>query len=195
MPFTPFHFGHALPFSFLDWKKNRIDLPSALLASVIIDARATYVYLFHLNAPFHGILHNFFMATLLGILVGLLMQVTQIWWNPLLKKIDLEQHSSLIGKVAIALLMAWIHVFLDATIYPEMIPLWPFQSGNLFFGMLSSSQAYAICIYGFFIACVQVIGYYFYRSLRKQPQSDMELKQQEDYQQDFLSFSETNASN
>ncbi|MHA1775313.1 MAG: hypothetical protein DRO88_01780 [Promethearchaeia archaeon] len=182
MPFTPFHFGHALPFGFLDWKKNRIDLPSALLASVIVDVRATYIFIFNINAPYHGILHNFLIATLLGMAVAIFMQLLQPIYNPWLEKIDLKQESNLMGKIIISVCMTSTHIFLDAALYPEMNPLWPFHMGNPLLGWLTSNQAYLICIIGFIVAGIQVLGYYFYRMLRREPSSPERVQNQRKYQ-------------
>ncbi|MHA1672934.1 MAG: hypothetical protein ACTSYI_04850 [Promethearchaeota archaeon] len=186
MPFTPFHFGHALPFGFIDWKKNRVDLVAALAGSVVVDTRAFFIFAFNLGGVLHGILHCFFSAAILGILTGIFLELTQRIYNPWLKKIDLEQHSTLMGKIGIATLMAFTHVFLDAIIYPEMHPFQPFMEGNLFYGWLSQSTVYSICIFGFLISFAQIIGYYFYRNTKGDEDSQEAQEAQQDYQNKFV---------
>ncbi|MHA1521317.1 MAG: hypothetical protein ACTSRK_14125 [Promethearchaeota archaeon] len=184
MPFTPFHFGHALPFGFIDWKKNRVDLVAALTGSVVVDTRAFFIFVFNLGGALHGLLHCFLSALILGILIGVFLELTQSFYNPWLKKIQLEQHSTLMGKIGIATLMAFTHVFLDAIIYPEMHPFQPFIEGNPFFGWLSQSTVYSICIYGFLISFAQIIGYYIYRNT-KGAENTLEDQTSQEAQQDY----------
>lgn len=66
-----------------------------------------------------------------------------------------------------------------------------FPIRKFFFGLLSSGQAYTICMFGFIISCVQIVGYYFYRNLRKEHDSDALLRQQGEYQQNLLSISKS----
>ncbi len=186
MPFTPFHFGVALPFGFIDWKKNRVDLVAALVGSVVVDTRAFFIFMFNLGGALHGILHCFLSATILGILTGIVLELTQRFWNPWLKKIDLEQHSTLMGKIGIATLMTYTHIFLDAMIYPEMHPFQPFIEGNLFYGWLSQSTVYSICSAGFVLAFAQIIGYYFYRNTKGDENSQEAQESQQDYQDKFV---------
>ena len=91
------------------------------------------------------------------------------------------------GKIGIATLMAFTHVFLDAILYPEMHPFQPFMEGNPFFGWLSQSTVYSICIFGFLVSFAQVIGYYFYRNTKwdGNPQESQEIQEDRDAQQDY----------
>jgi len=148
MPFTPFHFGHALPIAFLDFKKKRIDLFSCIVGSVIVDIHAAVLFIFHLGTDYHGVLHSFFSAILLGCSVGILLHLGRPAIRPLLRWLKWEQETSAWNKMFWASVMACAHVLLDATIYPEMEPWWPFHMRNPFFGAISSASAYLICIVG-----------------------------------------------
>ncbi|MHA1584480.1 MAG: hypothetical protein ACTSVU_07590 [Promethearchaeota archaeon] len=163
MPFTSFHFGTALPFVFWDYKKKRIDLISACIGSIIVDTRAIIIYFLGLPVPLHGILHNFIIATLLGIFTGLFVHYTQKIWNPFLKLIHWEQTTSLLSKILIASLLTNIHVLIDSPLYLEMNPFWPFLLGNPFFQSISVTNAYLICVIGFGIAFLEYIGFILWR--------------------------------
>jgi len=158
VPFTYLHFGVALPFILWDWKKKRIDAISALLGTIIVDIRAIYLYLFK-SSPYHGFLHSFFSAIILGILVGIFVHLTRNQWNVLLKRVKWEQNTSLMSKIFVACIFTISHILLDGALYGEgsfdpMEPLWPFASGNFLFLWLKSSTVFAICYYGFFIGFV-----------------------------------------
>lgn len=163
MPFTPFHFGVALPFILWDWKKKRVDAISALIGTVIVDIRAVYLALFTHNIDYHGILHSFFSAIILGIFVGIFVHLTRKQWNVLLKSVKWEQNTSLLSKIFVACIFTTSHILLDAALYGEgimaMEPLWPFAPGNFLYKWLESSVVYAICIYGFLIGIVLYMGY------------------------------------
>lgn len=167
MPFTPFHFGIALPCIFWDWKKKRVDAISALIGTVIIDIRATFLFLFvPSNRYYHGILHNFLAALILGVLVGIFVHITRKQWNFLLKVGKWEQNTSLISKIVVACIFTTSHILLDAGIYQyvpggemSMEPLLPFASGNPLYGWVGPIQALDLCIYGYIIGVALYVGY------------------------------------
>jgi membrane-bound metal-dependent hydrolase YbcI (DUF457 family) len=167
MPFTPFHFGVALPFIFWDWKKKRIDVISALIGTVIVDIRAIYLFLFTSRSDFHGFLHSFLSAIILGILAGIFVHLTRKQWNILLKLGKWEQETSLLSKIIVACVFTTSHIFLDAALYGEgimaMEPLWPFASGNLLYQWLESSVVHAICVYGFLLGFIEFLGFLVWR--------------------------------
>ena len=81
MPFTPLHLGPGLLLGmiFTRW----VNLPSILLASVIVDVRAIYFALFVGDlSNLHGFFHTFVGATVLGLLTIVLIWILR---RPLLK--------------------------------------------------------------------------------------------------------------
>ncbi len=180
MPFTPFHFGVSLPFIFWDWKKKRVDAISALIGTVIVDIRATYLFLFTNNYDYHGILHSFFSAIILGILVGIFVHLTRKQWNWLLKWGKWEQDTSLLSKILVACIFATSHILLDAALYGgmnmPMDPLWPFAAGNFLYQWLPSSTVHNICIIGYVIGIMFYVGYLIWSSYAKlKPQEEPPL--------------------
>jgi len=157
MPFTPFHFGHALPFCFVDFKKKRVDVASCLIGSIIVDIHAVIIFLFGLPQPLHGPVHSFLIVTILGVLTGVLVHFTQNFWNKITTFFKWEQKTTLKSKIFWALLMCYTHLFLDAFLYSEMNFWWPFLNGNPFYGILSSPTVYMICTIGIILGVFEYI--------------------------------------
>ena len=160
MPFSPFHFGHVLPFCFLDYKKKRIDVVSSLIGSVIVDIHAIIIFIFNLNQPLHGPVHSFLIATILGVLTGCFVHFSQNFWNKITTFCKWEQKTTLRSKIFWAILMSYLHLFLDAFLYPEINFWWPFLNGNPFYGILSSPTVYLICTIGFILGIIEYIFYF-----------------------------------
>jgi len=158
MPFTPFHFG-VLPFCFIDFKKKRVDVASCLIGSIIVDVHAVIIFFFGLSQPLHGPVHSFLIATILGVLTGVFVHFTQNFWNKITNFFKWEQKTTLISKIFWAVLMCYIHIFLDAFLYPEMNIWWPFLNGNPFYGILNSSTVYLICTIGIILGIFEYIIY------------------------------------
>ncbi|QEE15813.1 metal-dependent hydrolase [Promethearchaeum syntrophicum] len=173
MPFSPFHFGHALPFCFLDYKNKRIDIISCLIGSIIVDIHAIIIFFFNLNQPLHGPVHSFLIATILGVITGIFVHITQNFWNKITRIFKWEQKTSLISKIFWAILMSYLHIFLDAFLYPEMNFWWPFLNGNPFYGILSSPTVYSICTIGIFLGIFEYLIYliYYFKKIENQRNS------------------------
>ena len=159
MPFTPFHFGHALPFCFVDFKNKRVDVVSCLIGSIIVDIHAIIIWFFGLPQPLHGPVHSFLIATILGVLTGVFVHLTQNFWNKITAFFKWEQKTTLRSKIFVAVLMCYTHLFLDAFLYPEMNFWWPFLNGNPFYGILSSPTVYLICTIGIILGIFEYIIY------------------------------------
>ncbi|MCP4761337.1 MAG: hypothetical protein GY870_06120 [archaeon] len=144
-------------------KKKRIDVISALIGSVIVDIEPILILFFinpyfGTNFPLHGFCHTFLIATLMGLIVGIFVHHINFITKPLLFLFNWNQDTNLRNKITWAIIMANIHVFLDAMLYPEMFPFlfWP---DNPFLYILSSNTIYNVCSAGFLIG---VIEYFIY---------------------------------
>ncbi|ODS37555.1 MAG: hypothetical protein A7315_13320 [Candidatus Altiarchaeales archaeon WOR_SM1_79] len=148
MPFTPFHLGPGLALGML--LRNWINIPAILLASVIVDARAIYcVFIGH--CPLHGFFHTFAGAAILGLLVIALIWSFRMQLSKISKILKIEQDYSLQSITAGAFIGVWLHILLDAFLYPEIHPFWPIEGNTLLLGVLSNSAVYGLCIIGFLI--------------------------------------------
>lgn len=151
MPFTPFHFGPSAALA-IPLKKH-IDLPIFVFANVIIDLEVLIIMLFKLNIPLHGHVHSFSIGSLVAIgfacmaylikpLLEQIMSIVQFPYETSFKKIVL---SSLLG--------FWFHVLLDAPLYSDIRPFFPFD-WNPFYGLISGKMMYFLCVVSFIPAAV-----------------------------------------
>lgn len=147
MPFTPFHFG---PSAVVGLPLQRILDPfTFVLASVAVDLEPLAVMMLHLDYPLHGYAHTFLVAALVGMVWGYSVWacrgILKEWlcghfkipFQPTKRKMIL---SGMFG--------AWFHVLLDAPLYPEMNPFFPF-SGNALYGLVGIGTMYLFCAFCF----------------------------------------------
>lgn len=139
MPLTPFHLGPALLLVALLYR--RIDLPTIVVASVIIDVRAALVLFGPLDGPVHGIPTSLFGATVVGVLLAAVSwryrpRVDR--WIP----VRVRQRWTRTSVAAGALAGTYSHVLLDAILYAEAPLLFPFP-GNPFAGTVPAGTVYA----------------------------------------------------
>ena len=151
MPFTPFHFGPCacvgLPL------RKRIDLPVFILSNVVIDLEPGTVMLLGLDLPLHGFFHSF----LIGALVGLAWACVAWRGRGILKRLmeffRIPYETSFKKMVFSGVLGVWFHVILDAPLYRDIHPFYPFKF-NPFFGILSPSAIYGLSALSFLPALV-----------------------------------------
>lgn len=152
MPFTPFHWGFSLiiqaVFLFLD--------PIALfIGSVIIDIEGVTALFIFPGLPLHGPLHSFTGAILLGFITGLCSRGFNNYISSKLLDFFEMKSFKFRYKMRVSLFSALIgtfsHIFLDAPLYYEMEPFYPFIEGNPFYGIVPSSTVYFLCVICFFV--------------------------------------------
>ena len=151
MPFTPLHFGPSacvtLPL------QKYIDLPVFVLVSVVIDLEPLAVMVFGLNYPFHGYCHTF----LIGSFVGVAWAIVAYTGRDILRKtmnfFRLEYKTTFRKAVFSGVLGAWFHVLLDAPIYSDIRPFYPFTANPLY-GIISRSAMCNICLISFVPATI-----------------------------------------
>ena len=139
IPFTPYHLGPSGLFGilFLKW----VDLPTLLIASVIIDIEPIMVIVFNLPYPFHGFFHSFFGAFLVTLLLIFVMKYLREYFSPILVVFKLKQDITLRSISIGAFLGTFSHVLLDAPLYRGMNPFFPLL-GNPFWIESSFANLY-----------------------------------------------------
>jgi membrane-bound metal-dependent hydrolase YbcI (DUF457 family) len=147
MPFTPFHLGPGFLIGIIF--KRWVNLASILVASVIVDIRATYCF-FTGCYPLHGPFHTFLGATILSLVVIIGIYAFRSQIEQILGFFKIKQDYSLQSIVAGAVFGIWIHIILDAFLYPEMFPFWP-ALGNPLIGIIDSGTVYNFCLMGFVV--------------------------------------------
>ena len=148
IPFTPYHLGPSGIFGilFLKW----VDLPTLLIASVIIDVEPILILVFNLPYPLHGFFHSFLGGFLVAIILILVMKFVRDYFTPIMEVFQVKQEVKLSGIIIGAFLGTFSHVFMDAPIYYDMNPFFPFQ-GNPFLIDSAFANLYIsiMCIYCF----------------------------------------------
>ncbi len=145
MPFTPFHLGPAFLLGELFEKK--VNLFSILLASIIVDVRATYC-LFAGCRPLHGPFHTFLSATVIAFLLSWLLFSQRQWLQKVTDKLRIEQTYSSLSIIIGSLIGTWSHVLLDSFLYTDIRPLWPLIANPLI-GLTESGTLYLLCLLSF----------------------------------------------
>ena len=148
MPFTPFHLGPGLFISliFLSF----IDIPTFLIASVIIDVEPFVVLIFHLNYPLHGFFHSFLGGFIVAVLLSMIMTKIRRYFTPLLTFFKIEQSISFKKILFSSICAIFLHILLDSPIYLDIRPFFPFEF-NPFYRSTSMPGLieYLICVWCF----------------------------------------------
>lgn len=148
MPLTPFHFGPILLFGYL--LRRRMDLVTFLIASVILDVRASLVFFGILPGPNHGLFHNTYLGALvvaLGFAGCVLLFFRQ--FPSIAQKLSTRPES--VKYITIASVAGtWSHVTLDAFTHSEMQPFYPL-AGNPLYHLISPFLVYGLCMLAFLV--------------------------------------------
>ena len=149
MPFTPFHEGPALLIGLI--LIAYIDLPTLLIASIIIDVEPLIVIVFKLNYPLHGYLHTFVGATIMGLITFTIMLYLRRFFDPILDAFKIRQSYNWKTIMAGSFIGVYKHILLDAPLYSEMNPFFPVM-GNPLYGTISIITIYSFCTFSFIFA-------------------------------------------
>jgi len=148
MPFTPFHFGPGLLFGLL--LLSYVDLPTFLLASVVVDIEPFLVLTLGLDYPVHGFLHSFLGGTLLAFIIAAAMSKVRSALSPLMSFFKLEKKHSFRSVLSASLFSIYLHILLDSPLYSDIRPFYPFDfnpflSNSMFIGF----EVYTLCVLSF----------------------------------------------
>ena len=146
MPFTPFHLGPALLFGLV--LSVAFDLPTLLMASVILDLEPFYVVYFHVSGYLlHGFFHSYLVSSILAALMAVIAYSLRDLLNRIMVTFQISQKSSFKKTLFTSFVGVYFHVFLDSFLYEEMMPFYPLQS-HPFVNVASAYGRYTV-IYGF----------------------------------------------
>lgn len=151
MPITPLHAGPHVTVGFIC--RRFIDLPTFVLANVVIDIEPLTVMLFKLNYPLHGYCHTFLIGGFLGLFWGVAAWRYSWILKLLMTKFCLSYEPAPAKTVVSGLLGAWFHILCDAPIYHDIKPFFPYE-GNPLLGLISISGMYNACLILFLPATV-----------------------------------------
>ncbi len=166
MPFTPFHLGPGLLISliFLSF----IDIPTFLIASVIIDVEPFLVLIFHLNYPLHGFFHSFLGGFIVAVLLSMVMSKIRRYFTPLLTFFKIEQSISFKKILFSSICAIFLHILLDSPIYLDIRPFFPFEFNPFYRStFMPGLIEYLICVWCFvgaiLVYIIKLIQYKFLR--------------------------------
>jgi len=126
---------------------NYLDLPTFLVASVIIDIEPLLALSLNLNYPLHGYLHTFMGGTIIALLLAIAMSRVREALAPLMPLFKLEQRTSFKGIVLASLSGIFSHILLDSPLYSDIRPFYPLESNPLrSLNMFTGFGIYAFCI-------------------------------------------------
>lgn len=148
MPFTPFHLGPGFLLGLLFFRY--LDLPTFLVASVIVDIEPLLVLFLNLSYPLHGYLHTFLGGTIVAFLLALAMSRIRGTLTPLTSFFKLEQRTRFRDIVLASLFGIYLHILLDSPLYSDIRPFYPLesnplQSHSVFIGF----EIYTFCVLSF----------------------------------------------
>ncbi|MEM2326265.1 MAG: hydrolase [Candidatus Bathyarchaeia archaeon] len=131
MPFTSYHLGLSLLLGYL--LRRRLNWPTLILSSIIIDFEPLIVIIIGLNYPSHGLLHTFIASIPAGALVGFILNMVGEYMTPYLVDLALIDKKDPLKSFILAGIVGWaFHVLLDSLLYPEMKPLFPLNINPMF---------------------------------------------------------------
>ena len=166
MPFTLFHLGPGLLISliFLSF----IDIPTFLIASVIIDVEPFLVLIFHLNYPLHGFFHSFLGGFIVAVLLSMVMSKIRRYFTPLLTFFKIEQSISFKKILFSSICAIFLHILLDSPIYLDIRPFFPFEFNPFYRStFMPGLIEYLICVWCFvgaiLVYIIKLIQYKFLR--------------------------------
>jgi len=162
LPFTPYHFGPGLLFGLLFF--SYLDLPTFLVASVIIDIEPLLVLSLNLSYPLHGYLHTFLGGTIVAFLLALAMSRIRPTLTPLMSFLKLERTASFMGILLASVFGIYLHVLLDSPLYWDIRPFYPLESNPLqVHGMFIGFEIYAFCVVCFIAAAIVYVARLLFR--------------------------------
>ena len=138
MPFTPFHVGPAIPVKAAMDKK--FSLLTYAWAQVVMDLQPLIVILTRRGRT-HGITHTFIGAAVLG---AVAVVSGKYLGELILNLLSFGKQPKTVIPWRVAILSGFVgsfsHVLLDALIYPDVSPFWPFTDANLRIGFTSTEM-------------------------------------------------------
>jgi len=148
MPLTPFHLGPAILLGLIFLRY--VDLPTFMIANVIVDIEPMFIILFNLDLTHHQFLHTFLGGTLVVFILTWIMKKIRSKFSPLLMFLKIEQKASLRNIFLASLSGIYIHIILDSRMHMDIRPFYPLMVNPFLNGSISSVlSVYMFCIWSF----------------------------------------------
>ena len=143
MPFTPYHLGPALllVLVLLRW----LDLPTFLVANVIVDVEPFLVLILGMNYPLHGYLHTYLIGSLVALILYFIMVQVRPFLDSIMKYFGFEQSGGRKSIVLASIFGIWLHITMDSTLYMDIQPLFPIGLNPFYIGLEAIAPVYDLC--------------------------------------------------
>jgi membrane-bound metal-dependent hydrolase YbcI (DUF457 family) len=164
MPFTPYHVGPALLISLILYPY--LDIPTFVIANIIVDVEPLLVLLLDLPQPLHGPFHSLTVGASAAVVLAAIMHGIRRFTKPIQVSRRLPQDPGFLDLLKTSLLGVWFHVLLDAFMYPELRLLYPLEWNpllnlvphSLIINFCTASFPVALLVYLVRIALLQQLG-------------------------------------
>jgi len=144
VPFTPFHLGPALAVGLP--LRRHLHAPTFVLANVIVDVEPLMALLAG-GGPLHGFFHTFLGAAVMALILAAVMVMLEELLSDFFKALRLEEgRLRPTAYLAAAISGTWLHVLLDATMYPDVRPFWPSTYNPFYHPAALTVPVYAFCV-------------------------------------------------
>jgi membrane-bound metal-dependent hydrolase YbcI (DUF457 family) len=149
MPFTPYHVGPALLIGFLLYPF--LDVPTFVIANIVIDMEPLLVILLGLPQPLHGPFHSLTLSVPVALLLSFLIHGFRRFTRPIVVARRLPQNPDFRDILKTSVIGVWVHVLLDAFMYPEMRLFYPLP-GNPLLGLVPPKTITTFCLASFVLS-------------------------------------------
>ncbi len=150
MPLTPFHLGPALFFGLLFF--SVINLPTFIVASVVVDIEPFLVLFLGLDYPLHGFFHSFLGGSIIAILLSLAMIRVDKKIQKIMRFFRLGQAHSQKSIWLASFSGIYLHILLDSFLYGGIEPFFPLTANPLYNPMIPAGfEIYAFCVISFIL--------------------------------------------
>lgn len=161
MPLTPFHLGPALFFGLLLF--SLINLPTFIIASIILDLEPFFVLFFGLDQPLHGFFHSFLGASIIALVLFFAMIILDKKVQEITPFFRLEQRYTAVSILFASFLGVFLHILIDSFINADMNPFFPMIGNPLYANsILVSIGIYSLCILLFILGSILYFHKYIY---------------------------------
>ncbi|MEJ5292483.1 MAG: hypothetical protein WHS82_02715 [Candidatus Methanosuratincola sp.] len=166
MPFTPFHLGPGILLGLL--LLRYLDLPTLLVASVVLDLEPLLVIITGADYPLHGFFHTLLGGGAAAVAAALVMWRIRGFTGRVANAFGIRQEPSFGMVAAASFLGVYTHLLLDAPLYTDIKPFFPSEINPLFFPE-ASELIYASCIVAFILGLAAYASMLFHKKYSSGP--------------------------
>jgi membrane-bound metal-dependent hydrolase YbcI (DUF457 family) len=156
-----------------------LDVPTFVIANVVLDVEPLLVILLGLPQPLHGPFHSLTLSIPVALILAVLVHGFRRFTRPIMVARMLPQDPGFRDILKTSVIGVWTHVILDALLYPEMRLFYPL-TGNPLLGLVPSETVTTFCLASFLLSLpVYLVRVYLLRRRSGVPDSGLEAEFEE----------------